>query len=129
MRDFQEASELLGLGETALVLFTRGQHFSLGEGGSGSTGKWVLDPDREVDRVVIYNRQSAETTGADLWRGRASFVEPSDRPRRYVIMLTEVEKVGRTELNWREFAGGGTNPVRYVSNTAPSNPPLYGLAC
>jgi len=116
MKTFRNARELLDVGETALVLFTRGHHFSLGESGSGSTGKWVLDPHREVDRVLIYNRQAGETTGADLWRGRAALVEPADRPRRYTIRLTDLQNVGRTEMNWKEFSGGGTNPVRYVSN-------------
>ena len=52
---FLESSEqLLKLGETGLFLFTNGRFFTQDANGNGSSGFWMLNPQRNIDRVIIF---------------------------------------------------------------------------
>lgn len=109
------ASELLAPGETALFVFTRGQHFAVESNGAGHTGNWVINPERPVDWIVVFKDGGGAGADAELWRGRPAGVRGPIEEKRYVLDLADVELVGHTSQNWRTFTGGSANPVRYVT--------------
>jgi hypothetical protein len=107
-RDFIEA------GENVIVIFTHGLHFKFGDDNTGSTGEWVIDPNRSVNRVIIYLRNDEKHTNT-LYIANHAGVKPADREGRHNIQLTHVQYIGITSANWSEFAEGGAgNPIRYL---------------
>lgn len=42
--------------ETAIAVFTDGIHLTINPDGTGSTGWWIMDPERDIDHVIIYRR-------------------------------------------------------------------------
>jgi hypothetical protein len=113
---FKQASEVIARNQVAVVVFTHGEHFNYDSSGSGFTGKWVVDPDmlEEVDKVIIYLRREGENVNR-IYLGNYAGTRPSDIPRRQVIRFSALKEIGTTESNWLDFAGGGQNPVCYVS--------------
>lgn len=100
-------------GERMMVIFTRGGRFVVNDDHSGSTGNWVIDPNRNVDRVVIYHRRD-QASPNELYIGTFKGVQPTDKPTRYSVQLDHIQYVGLTESNWLDFADGGQNPIRYL---------------
>ncbi len=49
-----KARDFIKPGENVIVIFTHGLHFDLGDDNTGSTGEWDIDPNRLVNRVIIY---------------------------------------------------------------------------
>ena len=42
--------------ERVIVIFTRGANLEINSDNTGSTGKWDLNPNHSIDRVIIYRR-------------------------------------------------------------------------
>ena len=116
MTTFERASQVIDQDQAAVVLFTRGPHFTYDSAGNGSTGKWVVNLDRleKVDKVIIYLRDEKPTVNR-IYLGNYIGTMPSDDPHRQVILFACLEEVGTTEVNWLDFAGSGQNPVSYVA--------------
>ncbi|GAB4188899.1 MAG: hypothetical protein Fur006_29660 [Coleofasciculaceae cyanobacterium] len=111
---FVKARDFIKPGESVIAIFTHGMHFELYDGNTGSTGQWKIDPNRPVDRVIIYHRHDEMNTNI-LYIANHAGVEPADREGRYNIQLTHVQYIGTTSTNWVEFAETGPQPIRYFS--------------
>jgi hypothetical protein len=120
MKMFEHARELLRPGETGLFVFTDGRHFVINQDGSGSTGLWVIDPSRRVDRIVVFRQVHRDGLQiVELFSALPDGVSGPDQDRRYTLKLLELQMVGSTNQGWRDFADAGQNPVRYVSRQGP----------
>ena len=108
-----KARDFIKPDENVIVIFTKGVHFALNDDNTGSTGEWDIDPNRSVDRVIIYHRND-ESNINTLYMANHAGVEPADREGRYNIQLTHVQYIGTTSANWNNFAETGTNPIRYL---------------
>lgn len=77
MRRHDCAIDLIEMGESAVVIFTRGDNFERGAKGRGSTGDWAVDRARieRLDWVIVYCRDPLCSSGADVWRGRPAALE------------------------------------------------------
>jgi hypothetical protein len=115
MPTFDTAQELLQPGETGLFVYTDGRHFTVNADGSGSTGFWVINPTRQVDRVVVVREEfRGGQRFAELFTARHDgIIGPEDG--RYTVRLLDVQLAGSTDRTWKEFADAGQNPVRYIS--------------
>lgn len=108
-----KARDFIQPGEAIMVVFTHGIHFDIYDDSTGSTGEWEIDPNRLVDRVLIYLRNDESKTNT-LYIANHAGVELAKREGRHNIQLTHVQYVGVTSENWVEFAEGGSNPIRYL---------------
>ena len=115
MPQFASAIELLAPGETALVIFTVGHHLTDNHDGTGSTGWWVINPHRKVNRIIIYRRASDDLADNDLFIGRHDGVEGPREDGRYLVRLLDFKLAGHTASNWRKFADTYSKSLRYVS--------------
>jgi hypothetical protein len=115
MPQFESAIELLNPGETALVVFTKGQHLTDNQNGKGSTGWWKIDSQRKVDRVIIYRRASDDKADNDLFIGKHDGIEGPREDGRYNVLLLDFKLAGHTAANWREFADTYSKEFRYIS--------------
>lgn len=106
-----KARDFIKQGESILIIFTDGTLFELGNDNTGLTGDWKIDPNRSVDRVIIYQREHSSNK---LYIANNAGVELVEE-NRYKIKLAHVQYIGETDLNWNEFAEGGANPIRYLS--------------
>lgn len=109
--------DVLQPGESALVIFTRDRELTLRPDGSGFTGNWVLDPRRRQSRVVIYNRTGANADGGEIISALHWETTASTEPGRFVVAFKNSVLHGRTDKDWKEFAGTGQNPIRYIDAT------------
>lgn len=109
-----KARDFIKPGENVMAIFTHGIHFDLCDGNTGLTGQWNIDPNRRVDRVIIYLRNNEMNTNT-LYIANYAGVKPADREGRYDIQLTHAQYIGTTSTNWSEFAETGQNPIRYLS--------------
>lgn len=107
------ATSLLKRGENAIVIFTYGKYFKRHNDGSGSTGNWVIDKNRKVKQVIIYNRTER---GNEVYIAKPTALAPSKHAGRFVIKLDNIEYYGCTYFNWPQFSGS-RNPVRYWNRT------------
>lgn len=107
-----KARDFIKPGESVIAIFTHGMHFELYNGNTGITGEWKIDPNRPIDRVIIYHRKENTNT---LYIANYAGVQPADREGRYNIQLTHVQYIGTTSTNWVEFAETGAHPIRYLS--------------
>lgn len=115
MSSIDHASSLLCSGESAIVVFTEGQFLTMNSDGSGMSGKWVMNPDRHIDKLIIYRLIEEQPRHARVYRANYVDAVQSNSPGRYVIQFKGCEQVGTTSRNWREFADGSTNPIRFVN--------------
>jgi hypothetical protein len=123
MRPIESAEELLSEGESAIVLFTRGDHLEISEGGFATSGNWKIDPKRVHDRVILYLRDdSVDPDVAEVLVGRFTGIAQSPQPGRFVLLVEDLQRCGETGRRWGEFARAGTNPVRYLSVPHRSDP-------
>jgi len=115
MTTYKTAQEVIGNDQSAVVIFTHGEHFIYDPAGNGSTGKWVVDPEtvEEVDKVIIYLRRGNESINR-IFLGTYAGLRSSDIPKRHIIRFSRLQEVGTTKSNWTEFASAGQNPVSYV---------------
>lgn len=107
-----KARDFIKPGESLLVIFTDGTLFELSKDHTGLTGNWKIDPNGSPDRVIIYLREHSTNTNI-LYIANNAGVEFGEE-NRYKIKLAHVQYIGKTDLNWNEFAEGGPNPVRYL---------------
>ena len=109
-----KAKDILREGEEALALFTSGVDLDIDPDGTGLTGKWVLDPDRVPDRIILYVRPEGSDS-ANIFSAVNAGVAQSEIEGRIYIFSSNITNVGSTSANWVEFAEGGQNPVRYIA--------------
>ena len=105
--------DVIPSGVKAVAVFTRGSKFEKNKDGIGSTGNWKIDPNRNLEKVIIYHRPEREPQ-AEVHVADISQIKPSGEEGRFIIFFENREKVGDTDLNWFEFAESGSNPVRYL---------------
>lgn len=107
------AIDLLKSGETAVMIFTRGDKFYFDKTtGTGFSGNWKIRRD-SLDRVIIYHRPRDWNHGAEIYVGKfekplAEAIEPAtpkERKERRRINFSNLKHVGTTEVNFREFTG------------------------
>jgi hypothetical protein len=111
-----KATDLLKKGEVAIVLRTDGRHFHIDSKGFGHTGNWVINPSRQVHKVVIY-KQDNPLTPNEIYVADHVGVSQHDDGRRYIISLADIRPLGSITEDWYEFADvdpGARNPVRYL---------------
>ena len=117
---FDGAHQLLQPGELGLCLLTDGRFFTRNVDGTGSTGIWVLNPQRQVDRIIIFHQvQRQERREVDLYTALPDGATGPDADGRYTLHLREVQQAGTTDKRWQEFAQAGSNPVRYLTGISP----------
>jgi hypothetical protein len=108
---FSSAEELLNDGETGLFLFTDGQFFIVNADKTGSSGIWNINPQRKINRVVIF-RWSSDQTGERFVELFAALPNGFDGTTgQYTVLLREINCVGKTVRTWEEFVGTQQNPV------------------
>jgi hypothetical protein len=99
--------------ETALVIFTDGSNLTFGADGSGTSGEWEINPQRKVDRVILYRRLDSPERN-EIYLANHAGTRPAPDPDRHFVDLAHVQYAGLTQEDWYEFAGKGQNPIRYV---------------
>jgi len=97
---FSSAEELLNDGETGLFLFTNGQFFTVNADKTGSSGFWILDPKRKIDRVVIcvWSFEEGERFIKLFTALPNGFDGPTDEGRytgRFTVRLLDIHHVGK----------------------------------
>ena len=108
-----KAHDFIQPDEAVMIIFTRGGRFDVNADHTGATGNWVFDPNRKVDRVIIYHRNEGLHTNM-LYIGSFVEAERTSENGRYNIVLAHIQYVGQTDLHWKEFADAGQNPIRYL---------------
>lgn len=117
-----KARDFIKPGETVIVVYTHGKHFELKDNNTGSTGQWTIDPNRIVDRVIIYHRDDETRTNTLYIANHAGAKLAEEREgRRYDIQLTHIQYVGITSINWTEFAESRQNPIRYLTHNSTNS--------
>ena len=116
MKNFAKARDVINRNESAVVVFTKGIHLNFDSSGNGESGKWVLNPIKleTVDKVIIYLRDESKKVNK-IYSAHYSSYRKSDVPRRYFILFSKIEEVGRTLSNWMDFAESDQNPVSYIT--------------
>ena len=115
--EIKKAKDLIKGDELAVVVFTKGIHFTYDTLGNGETGNWVVDKEvlEDVDKVIIYLRDEDKGTNR-IFQGNYSGVRKSPEENRHTIRFSRLTEVGTTSSNWNEFADSGQNPVSYVGD-------------
>ena len=114
---YNHINEVINRSQSAIAVFTRGMHLEIRSNNTGYSGNWVVDPDKEIDKIVLYKRDENVTPPvneimmADYVWGEG----PLEGGRRYRIHFKNLEKIGVTDCNWKEFTDGGANPVQYFN--------------
>jgi hypothetical protein len=119
--ELHSVTDLLVPGESALAVFTHGRHFDLNPDGTGSSGNWVIDPERHVDRFIVYSRTGPAGVPAEVYRAVFVGADETAEPGRFVVSFRGAELVGITRESWPQFADTGVNPVRYITRLASDN--------
>jgi hypothetical protein len=109
-----KARDFIKPGESLVIIFTHGSNLVFHQNNTGLTGEWAIDPNRRVDRVIIYHRDP-EKNLSTLHIANHAGVEPAEREGRFNIRLAHIQYIGTTSTNWVESAEGGQNPIRYLS--------------
>lgn len=107
-----KALDFVKPGEHIMVIFTNGTLLEFGDDNTGITGNWGIHPHHSIDRVIIYMRDHLDIN--TLYIANHDGVEFVDKIEGYKIRLRHVQYVGKTNLNWNDFADTGANPVRYL---------------
>ena len=121
MVQIDRASDLISLGETAVVVKTDGRLFEWNIDGTGKSGNWRINKNsgRNLDKVILCIQKENQAVREILvaeYRGMES-PEPSEQHKthgRVVFRLTNIQRVGFTNVNWKSFAETGSYPVRYI---------------
>lgn len=105
------ARDVVRRGDTAIAVFTDRIHLAIKTDGTGTTGWWMIHPERDIDRVIMYHRAPGmQRNDMDLAAYNGAERRTSDgRP---TIRFRGVHRVGTTEYTWAECVDGGQNPVR-----------------
>jgi hypothetical protein len=106
-----KAVDLVDAGEKAVVIYTHGANLVIDEHRDGQTGDWVISRNLEVDSVILYH---ATPQGVKVFKGTFAGIAGENEGRRK-IGFCGMQFVGRTDLNWHEFAGAWANPIKYIT--------------
>jgi len=109
------AQDLLERNQSAVVFFTHGQDFHIGDNGDGETGSWMLNADlvKQVNKVIVYLRDENEKIN-HIYLGDFHSLRRGDRSRRWIVRFHNMNEIGTTNLHWLKFGNGTTSPVNYV---------------
>jgi hypothetical protein len=106
-----KARDFIKPGENIMVIFTNGTLLEFSDDNSVLTGDWKINPSHSIDRVIIYVHDDEKNT---LYIGNHADIKFVEENKRHKIQLTHVQYIGKTNLNWNDFAEAGANPVRYL---------------
>lgn len=106
-----KARDFIKPGENIMVIFTDGTLLEFGNDNTGLTGDWKIGRNRSVDRVIIYVR---DTQTNALYIANHAGVKFVEEAKKYKIKLTHVQYIGKTELNWFDFADTQAHSIRYL---------------
>lgn len=96
--ELQSARLLLKRGQTGLFICTDGLNLQIDElNGTGSSGWWVLNPKRHVDRVFVFRQGKDGSSPNEVFSGRRVKSEALDDGRRYRLHLIDVRRDGNTQ--------------------------------
>jgi hypothetical protein len=111
----ETASNLLQPGESAVVVFTKGDDFIFDAQGEGYTGHWKADLNQlaGMQKVIVYYRDEYTRINR-VYIGAYKGYKASLLPGRLTIFFGSLHEVGLVETNWKVFADTGQNPVAYV---------------
>lgn len=109
-----KAIDFVQPGEIALVIFNKGKHFLINADKTGQSGYWVLNPDRHIDKVIVYVRNQQVRVN-QVYVAKHTGIERQADSGRYLIRLNGIEHVGTTDNSWPVFSDGGQNPTRYLA--------------
>ncbi len=115
MKEILTARQLLSTEQSAIVVFTRGNHFKIKPDGSGSTGNWVINSKHETENVIIYRRK-ADTN--EIYMADFAGLIHSTEPNKKVILLRNICCVGMTSSNWFKFCRGSRRSVQFITHSA-----------
>jgi hypothetical protein len=113
------ARDLLGPGQTALVIFTDGSNFDIEEGSFGRPGRWRLREGAAAHKVIIYFRNKAKNANEVFVADFVRLHHPQEESmkRSFAIEFTNTKLAGHTDANWIEFTGskrGASSAVKYI---------------
>ena len=112
-----KAKDVLGNDETALVLFTDGLNLTINkDDGTASSGNWIMENKITFDRVIIFKKDRERNQNL-VYVGTPVEIIAGEGAGRFVIKMSDVKCVGRTDENWNGFTEtkkGATNPVQYI---------------
>lgn len=114
MGEITAASQLLKKAESAIVVFTRGNHFTINSDGSGSTGHWRIKANLVSEKVIVYCRK--EKTN-EVYIADFAGLTHSPEANRRVILLRNIVLAGTTTSNWFKFGGRSQSPVQFITHT------------
>ena len=116
LKQFSKAVDVIPTHQKAVVVFTKGDKFSVDHLGIGETGNWKTNPDKlnKVDKVIIYLRKPGDSVNY-IFLGNFKSVRKSNESGRYVIAFSHLSEVGTTNSNWFEFGRSGQNPLIYLN--------------
>ena len=109
------ALDLLQPGESAVVLFTRGQHLTLNPDGSGLSGNWRMGTYRNPDKVILYWRHPEAWPQADIYIGNYMDAIESPEQGRRIVRFSHWTEVGTADQPWTKLVGPGRGPMRYIT--------------
>ncbi|MFZ4664553.1 MAG: hypothetical protein ACOYNY_46600 [Caldilineaceae bacterium] len=115
MREITTACQLLKKAQSAIVVFTRGNHFTINPDRSGSTGHWRIKADLTSEKVIVYYRK--EKTN-EVYTADFAGLTLSPETDRRVILLRNIALAGTTTSNWFKFGGRSQRPVQFIEQTA-----------
>lgn len=115
MKTFENVKQLPTQSKKTVLIFTRGLHLSIAPDGNGSSGNWVIRPQRldRCEKVVIYLRNTLSGKN-EIYIGAFVDYHDSDHDKRLVIDFRGLKLVGITTKNWLEFAGIGQSPIGVI---------------
>lgn len=112
-----KAKDTIKENETAIILFTDGLNLTINkEDGTASSGNWVMEDDLSFDKVIIFKKDRERNQNL-VYVATPVEIVPGEGIGRFVIKMSGIKCVGRTDENWNEFTGtkkGATNPVQYI---------------
>ncbi len=111
------ATDVIQLGETAIVVFTHGDNFRLDQkAGDGESGNWKISADslEFVNRVIVYLRKHGDEKNR-IFLGDYSGYRKSEELGRLIVRFKALIEIEGTDLNWIEFSEGSQNPVQIIS--------------
>jgi hypothetical protein len=121
--------DLLRPGESALAVLTDGRRLRLSGDGTGTSGNWVIDPARQVDRFIVYYREGTAGETAKLYIADYAGAAPSPEAGRFVVSFEGAQQVGVTRWPWPEFADTGAKAGQRITSRSGSSPRTQLRCC
>lgn len=114
-----KAKDIVGGGESAVLIFTDGRNLKINEDGTGHSGNWRVKLDARADKVVVYFRNKLKNVNEIYLGDFVQLIASTEPhlPNRRAFKFTGMKYVGATDANWNQFTGasqGAITPVRYI---------------